>query len=577
MTFCERNEVERALDRRGALALFAIVLALFLATASGLPDDPDAEVEFQTTRSLVRDGSWALGDSPEARAIVAQGFDVSVGRDGRSYSWFGVGQALSGVPFYLAGSALEACFPSVEARHAATKSYGVARSQYFEHLLVGLRNPLWGACLVVLVFSSSRRLGASRKSAWFASFALATTTYLWPQARSTLSDVQAALFLMLAFERWIALHERSSAATLAALGAGVGASTLTRIAVAPAAALIAIATFILLVRRRESARAWFALVAPLAICAVLFAATNFARFGSMFETGYGRVLSSGTFFSYPWYLGLAGVLVAPGKGLLWMASGLVLVPLGWNTLVARGRCWVVSLAFFVALFVLAPFVATQAWTGGYTYGPRYALPLVAPLWIAIAFALERLKSFAPWSQAILFNTTGVVLTHDASRSIARIAALGLFAFGFVVALGGVVVDHMTHEDLAAQAARVAWPDAEGADERERDDARFVSIQWDPRFAAPWAHWRILAARWAGASDHFSARSLFFLDQDVDLVLGESREKDFDHLAWFDLKHRLGGAAWPVWVVLGALVAAGIHLARSAFPAANGIGPAAGSS
>ena len=49
------------------------------------------------------------------------------------------------VPFYLAGRGLAVLWPSIEERHAATERMGVARSEYFGHLLVGWRNPLLGA------------------------------------------------------------------------------------------------------------------------------------------------------------------------------------------------------------------------------------------------------------------------------------------------------------------------------------------------------------------------------------------------------------------------------------------------
>jgi hypothetical protein len=532
-----------ALDRRAALALFAIFFALFVATANGLPDDPDAEVEFQTARSLVRDRSLALGDSPEARAIVAQRFDVAQGDGGRWYSWFGVGQALAATPFYCAGRALGALFPRIEARHEQSRSYGAARSEYFAHLAVGLRNPSCGALIAALAFVSARRLGVALRSAWLAAFALGATTFLWPQARATLSDVQATLCLAFAFDRWLLLGERARRGEparlgdLAWLGAAAGFGALTRIALAPASFAIVAAAAASLVLRRERAASWLALAAPLAACATVFAAANLSRFGSPFATGYGAALSSGTFFSYPAHLGLAGVVLAPGKGLVWMASALAIAPCGWRALASRGFFFAALACALVAACVLAPFVATQAWTGGYTYGPRYALPLVPIAWLGVAAAIER------------------------ARGLARLLLAIPFALGASVALAGVAVDHMTHEDLAARAARIAWPDALGASERERDDARFLAIQWDPRFAAPWAHWRILAHRLRGEPETFAARELFFLDSDATFEPGEEREKDFRHVAWIDLAERLGGTVWPVWTALGAILAAGIGLAR----------------
>jgi hypothetical protein len=131
--------------------------------------------------------------------------------------------------------------------------------------------------------------------------------------------------------------------------------------------------------------------------------------------------------------------------------------------------------------------------------------------------------------------------------------------GVATSLPAVLVDPMTEQDLALQAARVEWPAAAGSTERERDDARFSSMQWSWRFAAPWAHWRIALARARGADDAYSARDLFGVDGNLTLHPAHEREHGWRHLAWVDLHQRLGGPWW-----LG-LAAAGTCLvaARSA--------------
>ena len=66
-------------DRLVAGAVCLVLLAIYTATFVGLPDNPDAEVEFQTTSALVRNHSFALGGTPEADAIVSAVFDVREG------------------------------------------------------------------------------------------------------------------------------------------------------------------------------------------------------------------------------------------------------------------------------------------------------------------------------------------------------------------------------------------------------------------------------------------------------------------------------------------------------------------
>ncbi|MCE9593377.1 MAG: hypothetical protein K8S98_04215 [Planctomycetes bacterium] len=540
------DDRERSLDRRAAWALFLCLAALYLATAVGLPDNPDAEVEFQTARSLVREQSLALGDTPEARAIEALGFDVVRGVDGGVYAWFGVGQALVAAPFYVLGVAAATLYPSIETAHTADRAYGVARSEYFEHLFVGLRNPLLGAWTCALVFLASRRLGAARAAAALAATLLGVTTYLWPQARSTLSDVQAACALILAFERWLAWRERERVLDAVLCGAALALLVLTRVALAPAAAVFVVAIVFERSRRaRLVSRGTFAFAVPLVLGAALFVAVNVARFARPFETGYGPVLASGRFFSYPWYLGLAGLVFSPGKGLLWLASGVLVACFGLRHL-ERSVVWLV-VALVLAIF--APIVCTQAWHGAYTFGPRYVLPAVPLLWLAVAPVVER-----AW---------------HAPRATPRIALACVFAFGAAATWGGVAVDTMTHLDLAAQCARAAWPEIGGADERERDDARFVALQWDLRFAAPLAHWRILGDKLRDGDERYPARELFGLDSDLVVEPVHARERGFRHFAWVDLGRRLHGTVWPVWTALVVLFVAGLGLARSVFRRAAG--------
>jgi len=107
------------------------------------------------------------------------------------------------------------------------------------------------------------------------------------------------------------------------------------------------------------------------------------------------------------------------------------------------------------------------------------------------------------------------------------------------------------------AARLEWPEPGGADEREQDDARFLLIQWDPGFAAPWAHWRILRHRVAGLGEDFPLDEVFRIDLAARATPGEDRERGFRHLAWVDLAQRLSGSVWPGVLICSLLFALGV--------------------
>jgi hypothetical protein len=534
---------------RAAWSVGLLLSAVYLATFAGLPEVPDAEVEFQTTSALVRTGRADLQGTPEADALIAAGFGVAPGegeRAGRWYARYGIGQALAALPLHKAGQGLSALAPQFEARHARDSAWGARRSEYFAHLAVGARNPLLGAATAALLVLIALRLGLARATAWCCGLGYGLTTFAWPQARYGLSDVQATFFLVLAFHGMLGPRAARARAALG-VGLALAAAVATRVAVLPAALVLLVAVLARL-RRAPAARAGGLLLPacaalPFALGLAALAAWNRARFGSALETGYGHGLDYAGFLSGDPLHGAWSLLVAPGRGLLWMAPALALLPL------ARERAregearfwWRASLA--VALAVLVPAACLRGWHGAWTYGPRYLLPLLPFAWLGVGLALE---------------------SRRGRQAPARAAALALCGLGLVVQLAGTAVDAGTHLDLGLQAAREVWPTPAGVDEREMEERRFDRMQWDWRFAAPWAHLRILRERLAGAEERFDARALYFVATSRALEPAHARERGFAHLAWVDFHKRLGGSPGPAAALCGALLALGLAAGRAAF-------------
>jgi hypothetical protein len=555
-----RSRSVRHGDRLLARAVFLLALALYTATFVGIPDNHDAEVEFQTVRSLYHHRNMALSGTPEAQIIIDARFDVREGagdRAGKYYSWFGVGQALVALPFFALGHGLAQLFPEIQALHETTTHYGDPRSEYFEHLLVGWRNPLLGALTALLVVLAARRVGVSRPSAFFAGIGYALCTFAWPQARSTLSDVQASFFLFLSlhlillFRETFERYHQPRLLHLAALGASLGLAFLTRVVVAPAIAVLLVLFVLVLWRARHSAgkpsRRVLELCAasvPALACVALFLVVNLRRFGDPLETGYSDAVFSGTFFNFHPLLGLKNLLVAPGKGLVWLAPPILLALFGIVRLWRRGDRLVLFGGLLFACAIVAPIMIAETWHGAWTYGPRYVLPLLAVLWLFVAQGMDLL----------------------AQRLHGRLVIALLFLFGLLANLPGVLVDHMTHQELALQAMRIEWPDPPGTSELERDNQRFQRMQCDWRYAAPWAHWRIFRHRISAQDESFPVRELFFLDSDARVTPARERDKGFRHLAWVDMNRRLEVPSWPAWVLcLGLLVLSASAMVRGFDP------------
>lgn len=540
-------------DRSVAYAVLLLVLAIYTATFSGLPGNVDAEVSFQTTSALWREHTFALGSTPEAEGLIEYSRSVPPGafsvREGagpgadRYYGWFGIGHALVALPFYGAGRLARSLVPSTEEAHQAHRRHGVYRSEYFEHLFVGWRNALFGALTAMVVTLAVLRLGRARKTAFLAGMGYGLATFAWPQARAGLSDVQATLFVALALYSLLLLRERQGWLPALVFGLGLGLAFLTRVALAPAVIVLDGAWLWIALRGRRqapprrtgfAASVWLPIVVPQGIAVLAWLYFNQLRFGDMLDGGYGPALAGGLFGGHPGRA-FAGLLFSPGKGILWMAPGVLLLFFGFGQARRWGMKVFVTTCLALALAVFLPAVLLRGWHGAWTFGPRYLLPALPALWILAAIGFER--------------------SDVDSRP--RPLTMALLAGGLLIQVPGVLVDTMTYHELAIQAAPGSLPVAAELEGADRDEELFQALQFDWGFAAPWVHWRILRHRIAGRGEEFEVTELFRgATTEARLVPAQERERGFGHLAWRDLSERLGGSIWPALALILVLLGAG---------------------
>ncbi|HET6202112.1 MAG TPA: hypothetical protein VFI25_04845 [Planctomycetota bacterium] len=445
-------------DRRAAGRLFLGWAGLYLAGMFGTTENPDAEVEYQTARSLRREGSLAIGDTAAGRAIVERRFDVREGVDGRWYAWFGVGRAVLGVPFLLAGEAGSRVFPGLaralarETRNVAgVEVAGVPDEEPLEHLAFAATGPLASAGCVSLVFLLARALAAPARASLLASMLAGGGTFLLAQSRSSLSDPIGLVFLLLALLAALRATEPSGFAR-----AGLAAALC--VSVRPISALYLPPLAIYLFARKPGFRSLLAAALPAAAVGAVLAATNVARFGSPLEFGYGGAIGSGTYFSFPPWLGLLGLLLSPGRGLLFYAPPVLLAPAGFRALVRSGKGGEAVLLAATGACALLPPAFTEGWHGGWCYGPRYALPAAAILCALAAPALEVLAL--------------------------RRAAAGLGLLGFLASVPAFLVPYPVGIARANAEVAARFPS-------EPENARYLYLLFQPRFAPPIHHLGLL--------------------------------------------------------------------------------------
>lgn len=424
-----------------------IVLAAFLLfalTGGGRIVGSDEVTMFQLAHAML-----------EGRIDVPQGATLQ-GPDGRYYSKNTAGQAVLSLPLVALGG--------VAARTAGFREEKAVLAARFG---ASFFNALVAAALLGVFYRVTRRLGVSTRAALAATAMLGFTTPLWVYAKSFMAEPTEALGLLLALGgAAIAAEGRAQALPgerrwlwLAALGAFLTISAKASMLPLALLALTALGT------RRLSRYAIPAVGVALAIAGHL--AYNAARFGTPFESGYGAQASVSA-FSTPLWVGLYGLLLSSGKGLAWFAPVVWLAPWGWAAM-RRERSHsdeprhvsahaAAGAGLAVLVVALLQFGTFQHWGGDGSWGPRYLVPLLPLLALAVAFALD-----------------------GASRARKRIAWVLAIA-GLIVQLGGVGIYFGAQMRVAGD-----YPYTLAL-----ENPHFMEAShFNPRYAPIMGHWRML--------------------------------------------------------------------------------------
>lgn len=400
----------RKREEWSGVSLLVVALVVYGLTSYGGIRSPDSEVVFRTCEALATRGS--LGVEPLEED---PGFGVAPGRDGQFYSVFGPLESLVCVAFYPLSRVSVLVPESVPPSHYAGAGIELmlAREQastaaHRTRFVVSFLTSLISAASVWIFFLLSRRLYGSPGIAVVLAGLFGFATLHWPYSSTFFSEPLAMLMVLMSLLLVIDLESAgtSSRRRLVAAGLFLGSGAATHLS---AILFIPFLLLYVVVAGRSSeaptsaVRRGLLFAVGCAIPLLLLGFYNLIRFGVFLETGRGVISDAVARFGYgswvaPWE-GLIGLLVSPGKGLLFFCPlvilGLVALPallrqqpiLGWSLLAAVGA----------RVLVIA---ARSDWHGGFGLGPRYLL-LVLPLLVLPIGAWLREKPSATRLRVVL--------------------------------------------------------------------------------------------------------------------------------------------------------------------------------
>jgi hypothetical protein len=369
----------RKTDCTIAVALFLLLCAVYLLTFSGELHSSDGQAMFSVAESLVRRGHY---DINQIRWMGLQ--QGTFGPDGELYCRKGVGTSLLAVPLAWLG--------------LVVPWWGVVQTAMLLNVLV---TALTGA----LIFLYVRRLGYGQNTAVVTSLVFGLGTMAWPYAKYFFSEPLTGLCLLAA--AYFVLPTGSGQPTSISLRRGalsgffVGLGVATRFANAvlvPVYLLLMLAYLLreqgasrwsAAVARQVAAKAWKPALAfglPLVGWAAILCAYNYARFGNALTTGYLPEES----FSAPWLTGILGLLISPGRGLLFFCPVLAACVPAMPSFLKGHRLDGLFVLVVSACYVLL-YGKWFMWHGGFAWGPRFLVPIIPLLCLTLAPLIDSLS------------------------------------------------------------------------------------------------------------------------------------------------------------------------------------------
>jgi len=368
-------------NRQIALGIFLFLLSVYLASYSGHIHSVDEAYIVAVTANL---GKGRLDVNPVA--FYQSGFDTiaqigTVGLSGDVFCKKGVVTSFLALPFFWASKLI----PGAGAVHSA-------------HLTSGVITAATGS----LLFLHLTALGFSNRASLISALTWGIGTIAWPYARWLFTEPAGALALLTGFYGGTLFRRRPSAQSAFLCGLGLG------LAIAAVPYSVLSLPFIianLFLPPSPSAKIKYALLGGLGGMAGPLLGTalyNALRFGHPMDSGYRLSFSD---FTTP-LPGMIGLLISPARGLVFYMPQVLLTVPGYLMGQHKHRSEFLKVLVMLLTYLLF-FGSWRIWHGGWSWGPRYLVPVIPLMFPLIAPVWESFPRLHPFWQGIILFLVGI--------------------------------------------------------------------------------------------------------------------------------------------------------------------------
>lgn len=350
-------------DRALAWTLAGVLIVVYLFVYTGVIQSSDGLAMFATAESMVRRGEI---DSNQLLWMGAQ--QGNLGPDGELYSRKGLGMTVLALPLMW----LATLWPGI----------GLVQTAL-------LLNPILTAWTGALLFLTGRRLHWSRPVAAVTALLFGVATLALPYTQTFFSD-PVCMWGLFAGGYGLLAHAQTGRKRYL-FGAGLGWSIAYLARVVNLITLPLYLAGLVVVIRYAAVRpptratlaglavwlwrdAWRPLISfgiPVVLAGLASLYWNWARYGSIWDSGYVETER----FDAVWWFGVSGLLAGPARGFFWYSPILLLGFWGIRRLWRHQR----GVALFSALLsivYIALYGKWYMWHGGYSWGPRFLVPIL---------------------------------------------------------------------------------------------------------------------------------------------------------------------------------------------------------